>query len=321
MVEFLIGKRERMSWIEETSWGSGGTMADGYIVGLDCTVDPNWSQGFQSYLTAGADNLNIQGRVKGPLSLPYTMSFIPTDWRWLKYLMSCADADDAGTKTHTFTQSDTITSWNLEWAKRHTTDHVLTVSGNACKSATLSFQKATGEGKEGHVKVSMDCVGKSVSQGSSVTTITDGNIDDNPFEFRHVKVTIDGDEYKEVNNGEMTISLGWEEVDSRYCNTTYDNELGEPIPKVFRISGRFNINIKDKTLYDLWAAGTAVSGACTFLLDRDGSGNDQILFTFTNLYILGATAGTSLEGVTNVDVVWSADSFSSVVARDSITTY
>ena len=319
--EFLVGKRERMSWIAETSWATGGTMTGGEIVGLDCTIEPDWGQGWQEYLTAGADNLQVQGRIKGPLNLPYTMEFIPVNWLWLKYLMAVANDDDGGVKTHTFTERDAVASWKLEWAKRHTTPHVITTVGNFAKSATMTFAKATSEGSEGNIKIAMDCMGQDESEGSSATTISAGNITKTPFLFRHVKVTIDGTEYKEVNDGEITISIGIDESDTRYCSTTYDNLLGEPIPKVFRIRGRFNINIKDTTLYDLWAAGVVVSGACSLLLDRDGSGDDQILFTFSNFFIDGAVPPTNLEGVTNVDVVWTALGFTSVVARDDITTY
>jgi len=31
--EYLIGKRERASWIVETGFATGGTMADGEVVG------------------------------------------------------------------------------------------------------------------------------------------------------------------------------------------------------------------------------------------------------------------------------------------------
>ena len=317
--EFLVGKRERMSWIAETGWATGGTMSSGEVVGLDVTIEPDWSQGWQEFLTAGADDLKVQGKIKGPLLLPYTMDFIPVNWVWLKYIMDVADADDSGIKTHTFTERSAIASWKLEWAKRKTTNHVVTTIGNFVKSATMTFAKATDSGNEGHVKIAMDCVGQNESEGSSVTSLS--NISKTPFLFRHVKVTLDGVEYKEVNNGEMTIDIGVDEADSRYCSTTYANLLGEPIPKIFRISGTFNINVKDTTIYDLFAAGVVVSGTCSLLLDRDGSGDDQILFTFSNFFIDGAVAGTNLEGVTNTDVVWTALGFTSVVARDDIASY
>jgi len=316
--EFLIGKRERMSWIIETSYGSGGTMSSGEVVGLDCTIEPNWSQGWQEVLTAGADDRNVQARVKGPKTLPYTMTFIPVNWRWMKYLFDVADADDSGTKTHTFTVANSLNSYKLEWAKRHTTAHVLTVAGNFCKSATMRFAKATGEGNDGYVKVSMECVGQDDSQGSSVTSIS--NITKTGFQFRMAKWVVNSSEYQEVNNGEVTMEVGVDENDSRYCNTSYDNLIADPIPKVNRLSGRFNINLKDTSFYDLWAAGTVVGGTNTFLMDRDGSGNDQLLVTFTNFVIHSAVAPTTIDGVTNTDIIWTADS-ATIVARDDITTY
>jgi len=77
--EFLVGKRERASWVIESTYGDGGTMSGGEIVGLDVTIEPNWDLGWQEILASGADNRNVQGREKGPLSLPYTMTFIPVN--------------------------------------------------------------------------------------------------------------------------------------------------------------------------------------------------------------------------------------------------
>ena len=319
--EFLISKRERMSWVAEATFGAGGTMSSGEIVGYDCAIDAaDWNLGFQEILTAGADDLNVQSLVTGPKSLPYTMTFTPANFRWLKYFMAVADADDSGTKTHTFTQRNTILSWDLEWAKRHTTNHVITTVGNFAKKATMSFAKASGPGNEGFLKVAMDCVAQDQSQGSSVTSLS--NLTRTPARFNMVKVTIDGTEYKEVNSGEMAIDLGITESDSRYCSTTNGALIGEPIPGVFRITGRYNINLKDKTLYDAWAAGTAISGACTLLVDIDGTGNNQLLATFSNFFIHNAIASTNEDGkVISVDVIWSALSFGSCVSRDNITSY
>jgi len=318
--EFLIGKRERMVWVAETAWATGGTIASGEIVGLNCTVEPDWSRGWQEKLTAGADDRNVQGRVVGPKQLPYTMNFVPVNWVWLKYLMTVVDSGTTP-KIHTFTQRNAILSYKMEWDKRHTTPHVLTVVGNAVKSATVNFAKASGEGTEGWITVALSCVGQDVTQGSTVTTVSAGNITKDGYQYRSVKWVIGGTEIKEVNNGEINIDNGIDEADSRYCNTTYDELLGEPIPKTFRITGRFNVNIKDKTFFDYWDAGTVVAGTNTLLFDKDGTGDDQLLITFGAFYVLGAVASTNLEGVTNVDVVWACDAFTSVVARDDIATY
>ena len=318
--EYFLGKRERMSWVAETSYATGGTMSDGEIVGLNCTIEPDWGKGWQEVLTAGADDRLVQSRQPGPQTLPYSMNFIPVNWVWLKYLMGVTDTGTTP-KIHTFAMRNTVLSYNLEWAKRATTSHVLTVSGNVVKSATMTFQKATGEGTEGFINVALTCVGQDVAQGGTVTTITAGNITKVPFQYRMVKWTLEGTEIKEVNNGEITIDTGVDENDSRYCNSSYSNLLGEPIPKTFRVTGRFNVNIKDSTYFDYWDAATALTGTNTLLFDKDGTGDDQCLFIFSTFYVLGSVASTSLEGVTNVDVVWVANGFTSVVARDDIATY
>ena len=202
--EFLIGKRERMNWIVETSYGSGGTLSSGEVVGYNDEISiDEFSKGWQEILTAGNDTLQVENEVIGPKVLRYTHDFTPFNWRWLKYLMGVVDADDAGTKTHTFTVRNTILSHKLEWAKRHTTPHVLTLLGNVVKSATISFAKATGEGTEGLLKVSMDVVGRDISEGSSVASISLPTKD--PFQYRMAKLTLASTEFKELNNGEMTI--------------------------------------------------------------------------------------------------------------------
>jgi len=317
--EYLIGKRERMTWIVETSYATGGTMTSGEVIGINCTIEPDWARGWQEKLTAGADNRNVQGRTVGPQTLPYSMNFTPVNWVWLKYFMAVADADDGGVKTHTFTMRNTVLSYKLEWAKRATTAHVLTTIGNVIKSATMSFSKATGEGTEGWIHVNASCVGQDVSEGTTVSAVS--SITKDGFQYRSVKWTIGGTEIKEVNNGEISIDNGIDENDSRYCNSTYDDLLGEPIPKTFRISGRFNVNIKDKTMFDHWDAGTVVAGTNTLLFDKDGTGDDQLLITFGSFYVLGAVGSTNLDGVTNVDVVWVCDAFTSIVSRDDITSY
>lgn len=361
--------------------------------GYNCTLEPDWKRGYQEVLSSGAEDRTVKTRVKGPKLLPYVMTFTPWNWLWLKWIMAVANSTDGATKTHTFTMRDAVASYKLEWARRHTTDHVFTIIGNAVKSATLSWTKATGEGAEGFLKVALTCVGQDETEGSSACAMS--NLTKVPFQYRMCKFTIDDTEYKEVNNGEMTIDNGIDENDSRYCNSTYGELLGEVIPKTFRVTGRVNVNIKDSTDYDHWNAGTdigtsittgtATAGASTtltdsgsgwtidayagknveitagtgkgqvryivsntadtltiapawttnpstdsvfkivkvntLLFDRDGTGNDQILFTFYDFYYIGAIPPTNLEGVTSVDLVWAARGFSRIVSRDDISQY
>jgi hypothetical protein len=316
--EFIIGKRERMTWIVETGYGAGGAMSSGEVVGVNCMITPGWSRRYQEKLTAGADNLQVQGRSKSGKFLPYTVDFDPVNWRFLKYIMAVSDGTDGAVKTHTFSIRNTILSWKKEWAKRHSTNHVYTMTGNFMKRLTLSFSKPTGEGREGFIHVNAECVAKNESQGSSVTSIS--NLSKDAFHFRHINWVLNSTEIVEVNGGSMILDLGINEDQFRYANDTLDELQGEPVPGVFRIRGRCNVNIKDKSFYDLWEAGVVVGGTNTLRIRRDADEDDQMLFTFTDFIIHNAIASTNMEGVDNVDIVWTADGISAV-ARDDIATY
>ena len=318
--EFLIHKRSRISMVEETSYGSGGSMAnDGFIPGTDAVIDPDFNQNWQEVLAAGADDRTVQDRVLGPLGLPFTLSFNIIDWRFIKLLgYSVIDAG-ADPYTHTFSLENTIQSFITEWAFRHTTPVVITLTGCVAKSGTISFTKATGEGGEGFTTVTMQCVAQGYSLGSSVTTLASGNIVTNPFQWRHAKLTLETNEVVELNNGEITIDQGISEADSRYANATLDRALGEPIPKTHRITSRFNVNTKDNTFATQWNSGDVLSG--TNKLEFIRGANDQVVFTFASFRVHQDNTPTDYENVVSAELPCSAQSFSSLVATDSISTY
>lgn len=317
--EFMLGKRTRLSWVAETSYGSGGVMAtNGEVIGLNATLVPDLDQNWIEVLSAGADSRAVEDRIAGPLTLNFTLHFTPVNWKWLKYLMTVADGGVAGAYTHTFTIANSIQSFKLEWAQRHTTAHVLTFTGVVMLGATLTFAKATGAG-EGMITVSARCNATAVSAGSSVTTLDAGNITADPFQWRHAKVTLDGTEITELNNGEIVIDNGIDLADSRYCNSTLARAQGEPIPKVYRINGRFNANVKDSSFFTDWNAATKLVGTTKLELIRGAS--DNIVFTFASFRYATANDPTNLEGVSNVDLVWTDDSPTSVIATDSEATY
>jgi len=120
--EFLIGKREQISWEEEATYGTEVTPTA--IVGLNAKVEPDFDQNWQEILSAGADDRYISNRVKGPLTLPFTLIFTPVNWNFLKYCGYSLSEAGSDPYTHTFTLANTIMSFTLEWAKRASTDHV-----------------------------------------------------------------------------------------------------------------------------------------------------------------------------------------------------
>ena len=313
--EFLVGKREQISWGSETTYGTGVTPTE--VIGLNARVDPDFNQNWQNILTAGADARTIASKVAGSLSLPFTLTFCPTNWKFLQYCgYSVANGGSVGEYTHTFTIANTIESFTLEWARQATTDRVITLDGCVVKKASISYKKSSGEGTDALMAVSLDCVAQGYSIGTSVTSLS--AITATPYQFRMVKWTVNSTETVEVNSGGINIDNGINEDDSRYCNSTLNREIGEPIPKVHKIFGTMSINKKDDTQLDHWDSAVAVTGTNTLLFYR-GS-NDQLLITFTGLRYAQCNEPTQLEGVTYSDIVWSSLSVA-MVATDATETY
>jgi len=321
MTEYMIGKREQIAMCEEDTWATLGTStmsADGYIVGKNTKITPDFSPNWQEILNAGADSRDIDSMEKGPKTYKFSLEFAPVNWKFLRY---CAHGTVSNTSTaptvHTFTATDVVKSFTLEWAKRGSTDHVITLTGCIITNLTINFASGTGP-TEGLVTVTAECLAKSASAGTSITTISAETAD--AFQFRMAKLTYAGSEITEVNSGELTIDNGIDEEDSRYCNSTLDQAIGEPIPKVRRYTCRFNINQKDDTYYDDWNDQVVVPSTNTLALIRGTGPADDITFTFTDLYLQQATSPTNLDGITNVDLVGVIKSVG-IVVNDAHTDY
>lgn len=319
MTEYFLGKREQIAMCEEDTWATLGTktmLANGFMVGKNVTMTPDFSKNWQEVLTAGTDSRDIDSMEKGSETYKFTLAFNPTSWKFLRY---CAHGTVSNTGTgptvHTFTATDVVKSFTLEWAKRGATDEVITLTGCIITNLTISFAKGTGAG-EGFVTVNAECLAKSAVYGTATTSIAAVTTD--AFQFRMAKLTYNGAEVVEVNSGEITIDNGIDEEDSRYCNSTLDQAIGEPIPKVRRYTSRFNINEKDDTYADDFEDEVVVPSTNTLALTRGA--NDDVVFTFTDIYLQSATSPTNIDGITNVDLVGTIKSVA-IVAKDSLTDY
>jgi hypothetical protein len=320
MAEFYIGPRERIIWIEETSYGTGGTLANALVIGYNHRITQSFNQNFQEVLTAGSDDRKVKSLVYGVLSLPFSITYNLENWRFLKYIFDITTETGTAPTTHTLDIGNTLKSFKLEWAKRHTaTPQVYLITGGVVMNTRISFQKATGEGQEGFVIVSHECIAQDytspASEQGSISSLSGV-----PYQFRHCKLTINSSEVVEVNSGEISIAQGITINDSLYANATLNRKIGEPIPTILRITGKFNLNVKDLTYSDLWEAAAAISGTNKLEFIRT-SGSDEAVWTFTNLTCSPAPVGnTNLEGVDNAEFIFQATSVQ-VVTKDSVANY
>ncbi len=142
MTEYTLGKREQIAICEEDTWATLGakTMAaNGYIPGKNLVLTPAFTNNWTEILTAGAAARTIDSMQKSALAYKFTLKFVVTDWRFLRY---CAHGTVTNTGTaptvHTFTQTDAVKSFTLEWAKRASTNHVITLTGCIITKVELS---------------------------------------------------------------------------------------------------------------------------------------------------------------------------------------
>ena len=320
--EYILGKRHRLSWVDETSFGVGGDMAtNGEVIGLNATIEPDFNQNWQEILSDGSSGRTIDGQELGALDLPFNLTFTPVSAKFFRYCGYDFDnvetPAESGKFVHTGTLQNAIRSFKLEWAMQHSSPVVITLKGCTVLDAVINFSAGAGEG-ESMISVTLSCHAKSFSKGSSVTSLDSGNITRTPFHFRHFKLTNNDVEIAEVNNGEITIDQGIDPSDSRYCNATLDREVGEFIPKVHRISGRYNINIKDDTQIAQWSAGVSIPDC---KLEFIKGADDYVKMQLDGFKTGQGFPATALDGVTNMDVVWKCNKFNPLELKDNLGDY
>lgn len=321
MTEYLIGKREKLSHVQETSFGDGGDMStNGDRFGYNQTFEPgDWSRGWSEILNSGDGKLTVSDYAVGMKNYPYSLSFDVANFKFMKYVMDVSTTG-SGPYTHTFTVPYSVVSYQLEREFPHSNsdrDIIIKLLGNFVKSITMSFEAQTGE-EGGYIRVSMECNAQDheyITSSSDVAALTR-----ELFKFFHARVTIGSEEFKEVNSGEITIEKGINEENFRYANATLNRKIGEPIPGVFRISGRYNINLKDDELDKYWESDEPVTGTNKIEFIKNSS-DDYALFEFNNFYLRRVNKPTNFEGPVAADVIWFADEFNTVEVVDDIEQY
>ena len=303
MSEFMLGQREQIGWVDETSYatlGGNSMSADGEVVGKNMVLTPDDSQGWQETLSAGSDTREVEALEKGPLQHRFNLTFTPVNWKWLLFTNFGSVVNTGGPDyIHTFSLSNAFTSFTLEWAKRGSPNEVITYTGCVIKRARIRWSKGTGD-REGFITVEAECLAQSKAIGTSVTTLTAPTLE--AFKFHHVKLTYNSSEFVEVNSGELLIDNNIDESDSRYANATLNRTIGEPIPRKSSYILTMNINQKDSTFSQDFIDAVAVPNNNILEFIRTDA-DDKAIFTFSNLFLQSTNNPTNLDGVSTQDVV------------------
>jgi len=318
LVEFLIGRREQISYAEESVYGTAVTPT--MVLARNARFEPNDNQNWQEIKGSGEDTITVDDMELGPETFGGILRFAPQNWDFLKFVLcngsaSVADSDQGTYYSHTWTLTDKErASFTLERAMQHTTDHVITYEGCQVNTCTISWDASGGEGNA-LMEVALDITAEDRNTGSSVTSLSAPTTA--AFQFRSALLTINGNEITELVGGTMVIANNIH--DGRYANYSLNKLRGEGVPLIMRVSGTFRIKLKDSTWDDLFDAAAAVSNTNSLVFRR--ATNDDITFTFTNIRLGPKPDPTNLDGINEVTVNWTAETFSSVIAKDAISAY
>ncbi len=321
MAEFYLGQREQIAWVDETSYATlgGNTMSsDGEVVGKNMTITPDESEGWQEVVSAGATTREVEDLEVGPLQHRFNLTFTPVNWKFLLFTNfgSVSNGGSNPNWTHTFSLSNAVTSFTLEWAKRGSPNEVITYTGCIIKRVRMRWSKGTGD-REGFIMIEAECLAKSKAIGTAVTSLSAPTLD--AFKFHDVKLTYNSSEFVEINSGELLIDNGIDESDSRYANSTLARTISEPIPRKASYLLTMNINQKDSTFSQDFIDAVAVPNNNILEFIRTDA-NDKAIFTFTNLFLTSPNNPTNLDGVSSQDVVGQPLSVAPVI-NDQIQTY
>lgn len=316
---YYINNRRRLSWVAENTYGEGdGDMAaDGEVIGLNFTFEPGeWSRGWSEIINNGADTRQIASWVTGIKDFPFITKFNPVNWKFLKYGWDVVDAG-TGPYTHTFTEGGCLSSFEFENVIFATTPQLQRLLGGYVNTTTITWSKQTSP-QDGFVEVSLDCNAQKLDPTfSSATSLS--NITQDAFRAHQVLWTLEGTDITEVNNGEIVIEQSLDTGDYTYASAAFDRERGQPIAKTLRVTATVNINLKDESIKDLFTADQILTG--TNLIKIERAVDDNVVFNFDKVVITKAIDdGSDIEGVTNMDVVFSA-TVSTIVATDDVPTY
>jgi len=314
--EGYLGIRERYIAVKETTYGTAPSYAGALVPGYNIKVTPTFTQGFQEILNNGADVRTRNSQSAGPLGLVYNMEYNPANWGRLKYVFDIDSETGSDPYTHTLSVGNTLYSFSAEWALRHGSDPMIwQIYGNVISSFTVDFQKASGEGNDGFVKVTENIVAQDYDDDQSLTAGS-FTVTTDPFQYRHHTVTLQSGAIVPINSGQLVFTQGINPNDSRYASSALGRTIGTPIATVFRVSGRLNLNLFETTFQDMWDAAVALTGTNTIVFEQSAS--NKITFTLTGMYVEPVPmSGTNIEGINTGDFVFTATGVTTV-AIDAI---
>ncbi len=303
--EYYTGIRERIAQAREEDFGQGSPNfeAKGRPFGLDQEMEiGDWSRGWTEILNNGDGTMQIYDKVKGIKSYPFTLNFKVTDWEFLKYLFKVEHkGESGGVHTYELTIDPTVSPFELEWLRRHTSNPlILQLIGAFAKSFSITYS-AGGMDEGGFINASLTCNAKRHDLKESEASLS--SFTKSPFRFFESRLILAGETITEVNEGEINGDRNINEEDSRYASKEAGREIHDPIPKIHRFNNRHNITIKNTDWLERWATDEPLEGENSIEFIKTPN-EEQVKFIYGTIWLESPSIGnTQREDRTTADLI------------------
>lgn len=315
-----VGNKEKHIFCVETTRNTIGNFANsGIYFGSEMQFsDPNENPRGMKPRISVEGGMQRETMDAGAEIYQFNLSWIVTDFKHLRYLLS--DNSEAGSSpyTHTFTISGSTTSDFFSYQRIRGDGIIETRLGCTILRIRYEWQKSTGDDDAGYIRATASCVATSFDDTVTVKTAGNDSITKTPFTFNEFKATIGGTEIIETPSGSIEIDSGVNPEQFLYCNATNDTKIGEISPVFFTTVGNLTINVKDGRQIDEMQQD-GISGTNKFEFIKNAS-NNKVVITFADLYNLQPFTNTNYKGLNSVPVVYDA-TISSIVVTDLIPNY
>lgn len=316
MVE--VGNKEYITLCAETTRNSiGNFSASGRYLGYEVVMsDFNENPLSLKSRVPIAGGMQRDVMDEGVYMYRFTLTWIVTDFRHLKFFASGITNSGSNPYTHTINLENSKSSNFFSLQRVQDSGSVFTYLGCTFLRTRYEWQKSTGDDNAGYLKAVGTVIATSMNTTTSAQSISDSTTRE-PFTFNEFKATIDGTEKIEVISGSIEIDSGINPEDFFYCSATNDKYIGEVRPVFFKTVGNLTYAVKDDSLITEMIDG--ISGTTKFEFIKNSSSN-KIAFNLSKVYNLMPFSTTNFRGVNQANVVYDA-TISSIVIVDGVSSY
>lgn len=310
----IVGNKEKIIICNESTRNTIGNFASN---GIYIGVHPVLS-GFSENPRSLKPRVSVDGGLQdetmdpGASSYRFTLTWLVTDFKHMRYIFS--DNTEAGSSpyTHTFTVTGSTTSDFFSLQRIKDGGNVIdTYLGCFFTRIKYEWNKSVGDDEAGYIKATATVVASSFDDTVTVKTAGDDTATKTVFTFNEFKATVGNTEKIEVVSGSLDIDTGINPDEFYYCNATNDLIIGTPNPVFFKIIGNLTVNTIDGSLVNEMQQD-GISGTNKFEIIKNAT-NDKIVFTFANMWNLQPFAETNYRGINQASVVYNATLTNAVV--------